>query len=91
MYLGINVDPLGERQFRISVTLSHADTGWDHYANALQVLNESGEVIGEWVLQHPHVNEQCFTCSLTLTIPEAVKLVTIKGPGAWPWQQNDGG
>jgi len=77
--LGVNVDPLGERQFRISVTLSHADTGWDHYANAWQALDENGEVIGERVLQHPHVNEQPFTRSLTLTIPEAVKLITIKG------------
>lgn len=55
--LGVNVDPLAERQYRISMTLSHADTGWDHYANAWQVLNKNGEVIGERVLQHSYVNE----------------------------------
>lgn len=77
--LGVKIDPLGERQYRITVTLSHADTGWDHYANAWLVLDENGKMIGERVLHHPHVNEQPFTRSLTLTIPEPVRLITIKG------------
>lgn len=77
--LGVKVDPLGERQYRIAVTLSHGDTGWDHYANAWLVFDEDGKLIGERVLHHPHVNEQPFTRSLTLTIPEPVRLITIKG------------
>ena len=77
--LAVKVDPLGERQYRIAVTLSHKDTGWDHYANAWLVLDEDGRVIGERALHHPHVNEQPFTRSLTLIIPESVRLITIKG------------
>lgn len=77
--LGVKVDPLGERQYRISVTLSHDDSGWDHYANAWLVLDEDGKVIGERVLLHPHVDEQPFTRSLILTIPEPITLITIKG------------
>jgi hypothetical protein len=77
--LGVKVDPLGERQYRIAVTLSHGDTGWDHYANAWLIFDENGEKIGERVLHHPHVNEQPFTRSLTLTIPETVRLITVKG------------
>lgn len=77
--LAVKVDPLGERQYRIAVTLSHKDTGWDHYANAWLIFDEDGKEIGERVLHHPHVNEQPFTRSLTLTIPEPVRLITIKG------------
>ncbi|MGS2718855.1 hypothetical protein ACVBE9_11820 [Eionea flava] len=77
--LGVDVEPLGEQQYRISVTLSHDDTGWDHYANAWLVFNEDGKKIGERILHHPHVNEQPFTRSTILTIPESVKLITIQG------------
>lgn len=77
--LAVNVEPLGERQYRISVTLAHKDTGWDHYANAWLVFDEEGNSLGERVLLHPHVNEQPFTRTTTLTIPDTVKLITIKG------------
>ncbi len=75
----VAVKPLGERRYRISVTLAHADTGWDHYANAWQVLDEQGKVIGERVLHHPHVNEQPFTRSLSLEIPAGVKRIRLRG------------
>ncbi len=47
-----------------AVTLKHADEGWDHYANLWQVETENGQVLGERVLLHPHVDEQPFTRSL---------------------------
>ena len=65
----------GERQFQIHVTLEHADTGWDHYANRWDVLDENGELLGSRTLHHPHVNEQPFTRSLSLTIPAGVCLL----------------
>lgn len=46
------------------VTVSHSDEGWDHYADAFDVLTLDGEVLGQRVLAHPHVNEQPFTRSL---------------------------
>ncbi len=49
----------------VSVTLKHADTGWDHYANNWRIIDEKGNVIGDRVLYHPHVNEQPFTRSLS--------------------------
>ena len=67
----------GDRQFQIHVTLEHADTGWDHYANRWDVLDENGKLLGSRTLHHPHVNEQPFTRSLSLTIPAGVKQVTI--------------
>ncbi len=67
------------REYQLSVTLAHSDTGWDHYANAWEVLDEQGQVIGERVLHHPHVNEQPFTRSLRLTIPPTVKTIQLRG------------
>lgn len=66
-----------EQQFRISVTLSHNDEGWDHYANRWDVLDETGKLLGSRTLAHPHVNEQPFTRSLSLMIPADVNTVTI--------------
>ena len=54
----------GDR-WTISVTLSHPDTGWDHYANAWRVLDAHGNELGKRTLYHPHVNEQPFTRSLS--------------------------
>ena len=71
------IDRLGDDRFRINVTLAHADTGWDHYADRWDVLDENGELLGSRTLHHPHVDEQPFTRSLTLSIPLAVKEVTI--------------
>ena len=46
------------------VTLKHADTGWDHYADAWRVVTKDGEELGKRTLFHPHVDEQPFTRSL---------------------------
>jgi len=73
----VDIKPVGDRMFQVSVTLEHADTGWDHYANRWDVLDQDGNVLGSRVLAHPHVNEQPFTRSLRVEIPESVKVVTI--------------
>jgi len=67
----------GSDRYRVSVTLEHADTGWDHYANRWDVLDEAGKLLGSRELLHPHVEEQPFTRSLTLQIPSTVKQITI--------------
>ncbi len=53
----------------VQVTLSHPDTGWEHYADGWEVIAADGHRLGLRVLQHPHVNEQPFTRSLTLEAP----------------------
>ena len=63
--------------WRVSVTLRHADTGWDDYADGWRVWAD-GAVIGTRVLAHPHVEEQPFTRSLTLAIPEGAAAVEIE-------------
>lgn len=64
---------------RFSVTLEHADTGWEHYANQWDVLSLDGDVLGTRVLYHPHVDEQPFTRSLSgVSIPKTMKQVKIR-------------
>jgi len=62
-----------------SVTLEHADTGWDHYANQWDVVTLDGKVLKSRVLYHPHVDEQPFTRSLSgVSIPKEIKQVKIR-------------
>jgi hypothetical protein len=64
--------------WRFDVTLLHPDTGWDHYADRWDILDQNGTKLGERVLAHPHVNEQPFTRSLSgVSIPEGTEYVTI--------------
>jgi hypothetical protein len=69
---------LGGGQWRIEATIRHADTGWDHYANAFEILGPDGAVLGTRVLHHPHVEEQPFTRSHTVAIPAEVTTITIR-------------
>ena len=64
----------------IHVAVRHNDEGWNHYANVWQVVDsDTGEVIGERILAHPHDTEQPFTRSLTgLLIPESVRNIHIR-------------
>ena len=49
---------------RFDVTIRHADTGWKHYADRFEILDENGKLLATKVLRHPHVHEQPFTRSL---------------------------
>lgn len=65
--------------WRVSVTLSHPDTGWDHYADGWRVEDASGRVLATRVLVHPHVQEQPFTRSQSgIVIPEGVSVVYVR-------------
>lgn len=68
----------GLPQFIIGATVRHNDTGWEHYADAWDVVDENGSVLGTRVLYHPHVAEQPFKRTLILEIPLEVKKVTVK-------------
>jgi len=65
--------------FDIDVTVRHADSGWDHYANRWEIVGPDGEVLATRVLHHPHVHEQPFTRSLSaVTIPAAFTWVRVR-------------
>lgn len=62
-----------------SVTLSHPDTGWEHYADGWRVLDMDGKELGLRVLYHPHVEEQPFTRSLSgISLPKGTEQVQIQ-------------
>ncbi len=65
--------------FNLDVTVKHADTGWDHYANWWRVKTEDGKELGRRVLAHPHVGEQPFTRGLyDLKVPEGLSVVIVE-------------
>ncbi len=67
----------GKRTFFVSVL--HADSGWEHYADGFEVLSVSGEIIAKRVLAHPHVDEQPVTRDLRgVSIPDGVTQIDVR-------------
>lgn len=62
-----------------AVTVEHADSGWDHYANKWDVLLTDGTVVASRELLHPHENEQPFTRSLqNVRLPRGTTEVDVR-------------
>ena len=66
--------------WRFDVTVEHNDEGWDHYADAWQVIDPRDmQIIAERVLAHPHDNEQPFTRSQSgIRIPDGLTTVIVR-------------
>jgi hypothetical protein len=65
--------------YAVSVTVRHADEGWQHYADRWDVLEPDGTLLGSRILAHPHVDEQPFTRSLTgVAIPDHVAEIVVR-------------
>lgn len=74
----VQAEPRGA-VWQFSVTLSHPDTGWDHYADGWRVELEDGTILGIRDLLHPHVNEQPFTRSLSgIIVPDGIVRVYVR-------------
>jgi len=62
-----------------AVTVEHADSGWDHYANKWDVLLTDGTVVASRELLHPHEDEQPFTRSLqNVRLPRGTTEVDVR-------------
>ena len=73
------LSPQSDGRFTAEVTVSHADTGWEHYADLWEVLTPEGDLLGACTLFHPHVEEQPFTRSLRdIEIPPEIETVVIR-------------
>ena len=83
----VDVTRTAPETYRFSVTISHPDTGWDHYADGWRVRDMEGNELGMRVLFHPHVDEQPFTRSLDgVKIPEGTREVQVQArdlPAGW--------
>ncbi len=84
--VGVEAAP-GPGGWRFDVTLRHADTGWDDYADGWRVELPDGTVLATRELLHPHVEEQPFTRSLSgVAIPDGSPEVAIRArtsPKGW--------
>lgn len=76
--VGATITSLGDGRYRIDATVLHADEGWEHYADRWDVVAPDGTILGSRTLAHPHENEQPFTRSLTLEIPEGISRITLQ-------------
>lgn len=69
--------------WRFEVTIRHADTGWQHYADGWGVYAPDGTELGYRILLHPHVSEQPFTRSLSgVAVPAGTAEVAIRPHGS---------
>ena len=65
--------------WRFDTTVRHNDEGWDHYADAWQVLDEAGNILTERILTHPHDTEKPFTRSQgNIKIPPELTTVLVR-------------
>lgn len=65
--------------WRFAVTLSHPDSGWDHYADGWEVQDADGRRLGYRLLAHPHEHEQPFTRALAnVAVPAGSTSVFIR-------------
>ena len=73
--------------WNFDVTIQHGDTGWDDYANAWRIVDSQGQELGRRQLNHPHVDEQPFTRSLSgVRIPSDLTEVGVQASdsvGGW--------
>ncbi|MGF1606303.1 MAG: hypothetical protein ACFB22_08185 [Rhodothalassiaceae bacterium] len=77
--LDVQVSRQSNGTFRFAVTVRHADTGWEHYADRWEIVGPDGQILATRTLAHPHVNEQPFTRALSgVAIPAGVTDVTVR-------------
>ena len=65
--------------YDLDVTVRSRDTGWDRYADRIEVLGPDGAVLATRVLDHPHETEQPFTRDVPqVQVPSGIDTVTIR-------------
>ncbi len=65
--------------YDFDVTVRSRDTGWDHYADRIDILAPDGSLLGTRVLEHPHENEQPFTRDVPqVRVPGDIDAVSIR-------------
>ena len=76
--------------WRFDVTLAHPDTGWDHYADGWELIDEAGNQIAYRELMHPHVEEQPFTRSLrNVMLPDGLRTLWVRAKCSQRWLEHE--
>ena len=77
--LHVQATQTGAGLWRFDTTVRHNDAGWEHYADAWQVIDPAGKLLAERILTHPHDNEQPFTRSQgNIAIPPETTRVIVQ-------------
>ena len=77
--IDVTFEQINDEEFIFEVTLLHDDDGEaPSFADSWQVEDLSGNILGIRVLLHSHGN-QPFTRTETITIPQAVSEVVVRG------------
>ena len=77
--VAVEIERSGNQTYSFNVTVSHADQGWDHYADRWEIMAPDGEILAKRVLAHPHTIKQPFTRSLSgVKIPVDIHQVTVR-------------
>ncbi|MDF1521424.1 MAG: hypothetical protein P1P87_01220 [Trueperaceae bacterium] len=76
----VDVTARADGTYAFAVTVRHDDAGWDHYADAWEVVDpRTDAVLATRELLHPHETEQPFTRSLDgVVVPEGVTVVLVR-------------
>lgn len=65
--------------YDFDITVRSVDKGWNHYADAFEVVSPEGKVLGQRILLHPHENEQPFTRDLYgVRVPAGIAEVVVR-------------
>lgn len=65
--------------YDFDITVRSVDKGWNHYADAFEVLSPDGKVLGQRILLHPHETEQPFTRDLYgVRVPDGIVEVVVR-------------
>ncbi|MEO8717679.1 MAG: hypothetical protein ABI423_05620 [Burkholderiales bacterium] len=77
--VGVKVRRAASGSYDFDVTVKSVDKGWNHYADAFEVLAPDGTLLGRRILVHPHETEQPFTRELYgVKIPPGIARVTVR-------------
>ena len=77
--VAVSITRAHDKSVTFEVTVRHADTGWQHYADRWEIIDPDGNIIAVRTLYHPHVGEQPFTRRLEgVVIPASVHAVTVR-------------
>ena len=77
--LAVTAVQIKDNNWRFNVTLSSTYDTPERYADAWRVLDSQGNELGIRVLGHGHGNEQPFTRSGTIDVPDGSSTVFVEG------------
>ncbi len=65
-------------RFTLSVTMEHHDTGWDHFADGVQVELPDGTDLTYRALSHPHLDSDRIEATIAgVSVPQGVDHVVL--------------